>query len=270
MTVLQAGADAPAWVHAAADAILYLHIGGGSLGMVAGATAMFARKGEFLHIWAGRVFFVGMLVMAGIGASVAPFLDDGQRPNTVAGVLTFYLVASGWAAVRRQEIVAGRFEVAGFVVAFLSLAAGVVFMLQAANDPSGTVDGSPPQAFIFFVTVGGFAAASDLKVILLGRISGAPRIARHLWRMCTGTFIAAGSFFLGQQQMLPEYVRGTVFQFAPVFLPLLVMVFWLVRVRLTRWYDRAPDPNAESFSQPIPSSASGSRPIPSAKARTRS
>jgi hypothetical protein len=269
MTVLQAGADAPAWVHAAADAILYLHIGGGSLGMVAGATAMFARKGEFLHIWAGRVFFVGMLVMAGIGASVAPFLDDGQRPNTVAGVLTFYLVASGWAAVRRQEIVAGRFEIAGFVVATLALAAGVVFMLQAANDPSGTVDGSPPQAFIFFVTVGGFAAASDLKVILLGRISGAPRIARHLWRMCTGTFIAAGSFFLGQQQMLPEYVRGTVFQFAPVFLPLAVMAFWLIRVRLTRWYGRAGDVGAEAFSHPIPASASASPPIPNAKAQTR-
>jgi hypothetical protein len=30
-----------------------------------------------------------------------------------------------------------------------------------------------------------------------GGVLGAKRIARHLWRMCFGLFIAAGSFFLG-------------------------------------------------------------------------
>jgi uncharacterized membrane protein len=219
---------------------LFLHIGGGSLAMVSGATAMFARKGEFLHRMAGRVFFVSMLVCTGIGAVVAPFLDDGQRPNTVAGVLSFYLVLSAWLAVRRPELVAGRFEVAGFVVALLSAAAGIVFMLQASNSPTGTIDGSPPQAFIFFLTAGGFAAASDLKVILLGGISGAPRVARHLWRMCTGLFIAAGSFFLGQQQLFPESIQGSPYLFVPVLLPLVVMAFWLIRVRLTNWYTRSP------------------------------
>jgi hypothetical protein len=183
------------------------------------------------------VFFISMLVATGIGAAVAPFLTDGQRPNTVAGVLSFYLVLSAWAAVRRRAIVAGRFEIAGFAVALLSAAAGIVFMIQAANSPTGTVDGSPPQAFTFFLTVGALAAAGDLKVILRGGISGAPRIARHLWRMCTGLFIAAGSFFLGQQQLCPAHLQGSPVLFVPVFLPLAVMLFWLIRVRLTRWYD---------------------------------
>lgn len=241
MSVLQAAPDSPLWLHVAADTILYLHIGGGSVAMVAGAIAMFSTKGAFTHIWAGRAFFLAMLIATGIGAAVAPFLDDGQRPNTVAGVLSFYLVLSAWLAVRRQEIVAGPFETAGFVISLLAAAAGVVFMLQAANDPSGTVDGSPPQAFTFFVTVGGFAAAGDLKLILLGGISGAPRIARHLWRMCTGLFIAAGSFFLGQQQVFPESLQGSPLLFVPVFLPLAVMAFWLIRVRLTNWYGRAPE-----------------------------
>ncbi len=241
MTVLQVSAESPAWVHHAADAILFLHIGGGGLAMVAGATALFSRKGEFLHRMAGRVFFVSLLVAAGIGGAVAPFLTEGQRPNTVAGVLTFYLILSAWVAVRRDEIVVGRFEIAGFAVALLSAAAGVIFMLQAANSPTGTVDGSPPQAFIFFLTVGGFAAASDLKVILQGGISGAPRIARHLWRMCTGLFIAAGSFFLGQQKFFPAFLHGSPLLFVPVFLPLALMLFWLVRVRLTNWYNRSPD-----------------------------
>jgi len=34
------------------------------------------------------------------------------------------------------------------------------------------------------------------------------RIARHLWLMCFGWFIATGSFFLGQQQVFPAWLRG--------------------------------------------------------------
>ena len=38
---------------------------------------------------------------------------------------------------------------------------------------------------------------------------GAPRIARHLWRLCTALTVATGSFFLGQQQMLPKSWHGS-------------------------------------------------------------
>lgn len=240
MTVLQAAPDAPLWMHLAADGLLLAHIGGGTLGMVGGATAMFAAKGGELHIVAGRVFLGGMLVMAAIGAGVAPFLDEGQRPNTVAGVLAFYLVLSGWNAVRHQTLTAGRFELVGFVIALLAAAAGAIFTIQAANDPSGTVDGSPPQAFTFFVTVGTFAAAGDLNLLLRGSLTGPARIARHLWRMCTGTFIAAGSFFLGQQQLFPKEIQNSSLLFVPVLLPLAVLAFWMLRVRLTNWYAQAP------------------------------
>jgi hypothetical protein len=86
------------------------------------------------------------------------------------------------------------------------------------------------------MAIGGLAAVTDLKVILMGGISGAPRLARHLWRMCVGLFIATGSFFLGQQQMLPSFMRGgTLWQFVPVLTPFLVMAYYLVVVRFTNW-----------------------------------
>jgi hypothetical protein len=34
-------------------------------------------------------------------------------------------------------------------------------------------------------------------MLLRGGVVGTQRVARHLWRMCFGLFIAAGSFFLG-------------------------------------------------------------------------
>lgn len=241
MTVLQVPPDAPVWMSAGADVILLLHITGGTVAMVAGAVALVSRKGDNLHRVAGTVFFLAMLVMAGIGATVAPFLDDGQRPNTVAGVLTFYLVLTAWTTVQRQDGGVGRFAIVGFAVALGAALAGLLFALEAQASPTGTIDDSPPQAFYLFMIVGGIAAATDLKVILRGGIAGAPRIARHLWRMCVGLFIASGSFFLGQQQMLPSFMRGSVLQFAPVLAPPLFMLYWLVRVRLTNWATRTPD-----------------------------
>jgi uncharacterized membrane protein len=233
---------------AGADIILLLHITGGTVAMVAGAVALVSRKGDNLHRVAGTVFFLAMLVMAGIGATVAPFLTDGQRPNTVAGVLTFYLVLTAWTTVQRQDGGVSRFAIVGFAVALGSAIAGLLFAIEAQASPTGTIDDSPPQAFYLFMIMGGMAAATDLKVILRGGISGAPRIARHLWRMCVGLFIASGSFFLGQQQMLPSFMRGTLWQFAPVLAPLLFMIYWLVRVRLTNWMTQEPESAAPPVS----------------------
>lgn len=237
MTVLHLSPDAPAWMHTAADVILYLHIGGGGLGILSGTVALLTRKGESLHRLAGTVFFVSMAVAYAIGAGVAPFLDDGQRTNTVAGVLALYLLVSSWVTAKRGDSSIGKFEVAGFIIAILAAMAGMLFMYQAARDPTGTIDGSPPQAFVVFASVGTIAAAGDLNAILRHGLSGPARIARHLWRMCVALFIATGSFFLGQQQVFPESLRGSPVLFVPVLLPLLFLIFWLIRVRLTNWFN---------------------------------
>jgi len=235
MTVLQVPSDAPVWMSVGADMLLLLHITGGSVAMAAGTVAMFSKKGEPVHRASGTVFFLAMLLMAGIGAAVSPFLDEGQRTNTVAGVMTFYLVLTAWTTVQRQDGV-GRFAPLGFMVAFGAAVAGLLFAIEAGQSPTGTIENSPPQAFYIFMIIGGIAALTDLKVILVGNITGAARLARHLWRMCVGLFIATGSFFLGQQQMLPSFMRGgTLWQFVPVLTPFLVMAYYLVVVRFTNW-----------------------------------
>jgi hypothetical protein len=38
------------------------------------------------------------------------------------------------------------------------------------------------------------AAVGDVRMLVGGGVVGAKRIGRHLWRMCFGLFIAAGSF----------------------------------------------------------------------------
>ena len=58
--------------------------------------------------------------------------------------------------------------------------------------------------------------------------------------MCFAFFIATGSFFLGQQDVLPAAVRGSPVLFVLAFAPFAVMAFWLVRVRARKAVPRFP------------------------------
>jgi hypothetical protein len=49
--------------------------------------------------------------------------------------------------------------------------------------------------------------------------------------MSVALFIAAGSFFLGQPQVFPAALRKTNLLFVPAVLPLILMIFWLFRIR---------------------------------------
>jgi uncharacterized membrane protein len=228
---LHVPAGSPWWLLAAANLILFLHIAGGSVGIVSGAVALFARKGGRLHRVAGTTFFVSMLIMATIGATASPFLPVPSMPNVVAGVMTFYLVATGWVAVKRKGGRIGRFERAGLGVALALVAAGASFVVMARNSPTGTVGSTPPQAYFVFILIGALAAGGDIRIIVRGGISGSARIARHLWRMTAALTIASGSFFLGQQRVMPVFMRGSPWLFVPVLVPLVLMFFWLIRVR---------------------------------------
>ena len=228
MNTLQVAADSPWPVQAGAAAILFLHIAGGSVAIVSGATALALRKGGRAHVLAGNIFFVSMLVMASIGALVAPFLLTAQgNPklfDSAAGFFTCYLVVTSWLTVRRKAGTIGRAEVGAFVFAAF-LAAAIVLIGTGRDDPTG------------YYAMGGIialAAALDLKVILNRGIAGGPRIARHLWRMCLALFVAVGSFFLGQQRVMPEFMQGSPWLSVPPLAVLAAMVFWLLKLRFAK------------------------------------
>jgi uncharacterized membrane protein len=219
-------------VRGAADAVLYLHITGGTVGIASGTVALLSEKGGRLHRAAGNMFFAAMLVMAAVGAMVAPLLP--QRLSSVTGVLTFYLVATAWVTVRRKAGTVGRFETGAMLAAAVTAAAGFVLAWQGSKLPHGMIDDQPYQSGYVFGGIAALAAMFDLKVILRGGISGAQRIARHLWRMCFALFIGATSLFAGQPQVFPKLLRGSaVLTFGPELAVLIAMVFWLLRVRFS-------------------------------------
>ena len=242
MNSLQIAAGSPWWAHAGAALLLFLHIAGGTVALISGAAALACRKGSRLHRLAGNIFFVSMLVMAGIGAAVSPFLlsPEGHPRwfDAIAAVLTLYLVATAWATVRRKAGTHGRFEYGAFAFAAATAAGVAMFGLQAAASPTGTLAGYDAQGYYVFAGIFALAAALVLNVILRGGSTGVPRIARHTWRMCAALFIAAGAFFFGQQRVMPEFMQGSPFLAIPPFATLGLMVFWLIKLRTAKLFNR--------------------------------
>jgi uncharacterized membrane protein len=214
--------------------ILVLHICGGILGLLSGTVAMSLRKGSRRHAVAGNVFVIAMLCMAASGSYLG-FMKH-QMNNVFGGILTIYLVTTAWATARRREGETGIFDWAGFLVALAIGALSVAHGLEKATGRIGSDDGVPAGMNIFMGSVILLAAAGDLRMLVCGSLSGTQRLVRHLWRMCFGLFIATGSFFIGQQQVFPAFIRKTNILFIPGILPLILMIFWLVRVRFANAY----------------------------------
>jgi uncharacterized membrane protein len=228
--VLDIPAGSPWVIRAAAALILSLHITGGAVGVVSGSAAFLFRKGSRLHRRAGTWFVVAMLTMSGIGATVAPFLPD--RPSSLAGSLTFYLVLTSWFTVRRKVGGVGLIEMGALLFSIVLTATGLHLGLLAMHSPGGLLDGEPYQAPFVFAGIAALSAVGDLKLLLRRGISGARRLTRHLWRNGVAFLIAAFSFFLGQQQVFPDFLRGSFLLFVPEVVIVGLILFWLIRVRI--------------------------------------
>jgi hypothetical protein len=228
--------------------ILVVHICAGSLGLLSGTAAMFFRKGSPRHVLAGRVFVASMLTM---GAFAVYLAITRHQPNNVGGgILTVYLIGTAWLTARRGDGETSRFD---WVVLLIPLALGILTWMNGiklGRSGASSQDGVPVGMTFFMGSVMLLAAAGDVRMVVRGGVFGAKRIARHLWRMCFGLFIAAGSFFLGPSnrplrllstvglgQHLSPALFSTSLYFFLTLLPLVLLIFWVVRVRFTNAYN---------------------------------
>src|SRR6266446_1565856 len=231
--------------------LLPLHISAGIVGILSGTAAMSFRKGSPRHALAGKVFVISMLTMAA-GAVYLAALKH-QNNNVGGGVLTFYLVATAWVTARRRDGETSTFDWVALLIPLWAGIGGWINGLDAVHSPTGSKYGVPAGMHFLLGSVMLLAAAGDVRMLLRGGVFGAQRIVRHLWRMCFGFFIATGSFFLGQQQVFPAWLRGSSLLFIPALLPLKLLIFWLFRVRFTNAYQRmSMPPGADVFSPPRP------------------
>jgi len=205
---------------------ILFHVFCTSIALLSGYLAMFLKKGSGVHGAAGTVFFVSMLGMSLSGAYGGAFI----RPimiNVVAGLLTFYLVTTGWWAARRRQSAMGLFDRAALL---LVLAVGVAAFAFGFRSASGI----PGPIYFIFGTGAFLSAASDIRMLRRGDLSGQLRIRRHLWRMGMALLIATVSFFPGQGRLFPKWLRETNLLLVPHILLIGSLVFWRVRMRVRK------------------------------------
>jgi hypothetical protein len=220
-----------------------LHVSAGTLALFSGAAAVIARKGGRLHRAAGTVFFGSMLVMATFAAYLAVAMP-GQIVNLFIAAFTAYLLVTAWLTVRRRQ--AGLAERIALAVALVLCAPFAVLSIQLASGLAPFIKSATPFegpvliAIYSFTGVLAIAVVGDARLVLAGGVTGAARLARHLWRMCLGLMLAAGSAFTnGLPRLLPASVHVPLaVLFVPQLLVLGLLIFWMIRVRFTGWSPR--------------------------------
>ncbi|MDQ3279996.1 MAG: hypothetical protein M3Q69_01120 [Acidobacteriota bacterium] len=203
--------------------LVLFHVATAVVGLLSGTLSMLARKGSGWHAAAGNIFVVSMLGMS----SSAVYLAAVYHPimiNVVAGTLTFYLVTTSWQAAKYRD---------GRATAFHSAALLFVLAVALSSFSFGfTVAGQygiPGAVYFVFGTVALLCAASDLRVLRQGGVSGPARLSRHL-RMPLAFFVAVMSLYPGRAGLFPKWLRETKLLFVPHLLLIGAMLFWLVRL----------------------------------------
>jgi uncharacterized membrane protein len=214
--------------------LLPLHILGGLTAIVAGFVAVSAHKGATPHRTSGIIFVYAMMVMSASGALMA--MIRLNRGNIMGGGLTFYMVTTALLTTRPRVARVDR------GVALLGLAVGVAgcaFGFSALHSATGRLDRYPSPLYFVFGSIALLSVAGDVRMLLSHGLQGRARLVRHLWRMCSAMFMATASFFLGQAKLFPKPVRIFPLLAIPALLPLVLLLYWLVRVSWTHRRARA-------------------------------
>jgi len=195
--------------------MIEFHLVAGLLALLAGFVALFSPKGRYLHRRSGLMFAVAMVGMLGIAAVMA-FSVEEKRGIGLGALFTIYLVLTSLLTVTRRVD-----QVRGITrgLAVLALGLGALAIL----------DGS-----FLLAPVALACGASDFRMLARGVIAGTQRLVRHLWRMTFALWVATGSFFLGQADVIPEPLRNFALLSVPVLAVLAMLFYWLWRVNIMK------------------------------------
>ena len=208
---------------------LAFHFGTGLVALAAGSLAIALRKGGTWHRRSGMVFVYAMIATGITALGIA--LYEG-RPSNTGGALLVYLVFTACTAVRPLRRAGRQVDIALMVFAVAFAAAGFARAYTAFGSPGHRIEGVPAGMMLFMATIVLLAAIGDARMIRAGGIQGTRRLARHLWRMTFGLFIASGSFLLGQMKFIPEPIRIVPLLVVLAVSPLVMLLYWMWRVRL--------------------------------------
>lgn len=213
----------------AIDGLMLAHVALGTGAILAGVVAFAAPKGRPIHILAGRGFVVMMALSSALGAILGLIKADQFYITFHAGILALTLILSAWMAARdRSGRPGGAYLILTGIALINTVALGVVGV-KALGATGGMLMGFAAEDYFFLAGLSGLVVITDASLLFRKTVSDRHRIARHLWRMGLGFFIAAGSAFTGPgAKAFPEVVQASGLLILPELITLALIVFWLI------------------------------------------
>ena len=207
------------------DIVLWSHVGGGAVAIVAGAVALASKKGRANHKQAGKLFVAGMLIMALPGGVLAAL---ASKPfDVLSSMLACYWVVSGWHAFKSGSRGRDRLLMSGGIlclVGYLGVEAFAIATGIRATD-------APPGAGYVFATLLALSIYGDYRAFNQ-QYTRAQVLVRHLWRMTAALFLATASFFGARPHLFPEWMQSSGVLLLLTFAPLICMAYFRFRPRL--------------------------------------
>ncbi len=177
--------------------VLVMHVAGGTTALLAGPVAMTARKGGTLHRVAGKSYAAAMACTTGSAFYLA--VVTRNRLLLVIAVFSFFLVFTGWRALRQKHLHerhgARWFDwlVAASTLLFSAglLAAGLTTSWDATD--------------LFFGGIGSALAIRQMRR-LTGQVQPGAWVVRHMSGMSAAYIATATAFAVVTMTFLPKPV----------------------------------------------------------------
>jgi uncharacterized membrane protein len=214
-----------------------LHVLSGVAGLGSGYVALYASKGAPAHRRSGMFFVSVMLTVAVTGFMISAVRGVAPELNMPTAAVTFYMVVTALTTVQPATPLKRRLDQAAMVMAFaIAGICGLVAISYIGKPGPASIAAYPLS---IFGTVAALGGVGDLRVLRSGPLTGAPRLKRHLWRMCFGLFIASIAVFLPNR--LPVELRIPALRIAGSLAPIAAIAYWMWRLHaVTRRPARVP------------------------------
>ena len=202
---------------------LWLHIIGGTLGLLAGTINIIRRKSGKSHKLVGKIFTFGM-ILAGFSSLVLSIL----HPNYflfIVGVFTLYMVSTayryvGWRGRKHPK----KATWPDYAISGSMAVAGVVFLIVGGrNLYAGNNFGI---VMLAFGTIGLRFVRTDFRNYL-GKASNANFwLLAHLQRMIGGYIAALTAFLVVNAKIFPSVFPPTLIWLLPTFIFTPLIFYW--------------------------------------------
>ena len=204
-----------------------IHTPAGTIGLVAAAVAMFAKKGATIHRQAGTCFTVSMLIML-ISGFVAAVLKESPGDMFLSAVV-LYTVFTAWLTAHHKKNETGFLEQVALV--WILSVAIAAFLMSSGWREVGT-----PNPYLFWAGFAVFCAIGDVCNLYRAGLSGIQRVIRHVWRIGFSLIWAALAFTDKIVKILGSNVRELpdeqlLFIVAvPTMLILTTILYWITNI----------------------------------------